>query len=132
MGAIVARTRWRDLRVLRAIHLMLAAEHRGISAKLDEAKLARALEQPRNLVRRGDADAVRLAAAYAVSIARSRALASGNGALGLAALDMVLRLGGRRLDCAEAEAAAVMRALEAGKIGAAEIEIWTRENAAPA
>lgn len=131
MGAVVARTRWRDQRALRAIHLMLAADCRGISANLEDTKLSRALEKPRRLVQQGDADVVRLAAGYAVSIARSHALASGNAALGLAALGTVLRMGGMRLDCMEAEASAVMRALEAGRIGAADIEAWTRENAVP-
>lgn len=132
MGAVVARTRWRDQRVLRAIHLMLAADYRGMSARLDEARLARALARPRDVVQHGDGDVVRLAASYAVSVTRSRSVTSGNAALGLAALSTVLRMGGMRLECAEAEAAAVMRALETGKIGAADFEAWTRENAASA
>lgn len=117
--------------MLRAIHLMLAADCRDMSFHLEEAELARALERPRRLVQRGDGDVVRLAAGYAVSIARSHALASGNAALGLAALGTVLRMGGMGLACTEAEAAAVMRALDAGRIGAADIEAWTRENAVP-
>lgn len=132
MGAIVGRTRWRDLRVIRAIHLMLAAEHRRMSDGLDESRLIRALERPRALVRGGDGDSARLAAAYAVAIARSRALASGSAALGLAALDMVLRRGGMRLECAEAEAAVVMRAVELGAIGGSEFEAWVRAHARPA
>ncbi len=131
MGAVVGRTRWRDLRVIRAIHLMLAAEHRRMSDGLDESRLIRALERPRALVRGGDGDSVRLAAAYAFAIARSRALASGNAALGLAALDMVLRRGHLRLDCAEAEAAAVLRAVETGALGGSGFEAWVRTRAAP-
>ena len=131
MGAVVARTRWRDQRALRAIHLMLAADCRDMSPSLEETKLSRALDKPRRLVQQGDADAIHLAAGYAVSIARCHALASGNAALALAALGTVLGVGGMRLECTEAEAAAVMRALEAGWIGAADIEAWTREYAVP-
>jgi len=129
VGAVVARTRWRDQRALRAIHLMLAADCRAMSAVLDETRLSRALEKPRRLVGQGDGDFVRLAAGYAAAIARSSALASGNAALALAALGTVLRMGGMRLGCTEAEAAAVMRAMEMGRIGAADVEAWARENA---
>ncbi|HLF58338.1 MAG TPA: hypothetical protein VI732_01785 [Alphaproteobacteria bacterium] len=131
-GPVIARMRWRDTRILRAIHLMLAAEYREIPPTLDEAKLARALEKPRALIQAGTADAFRLAASYAAAIAHSRALGRGNGALALAALDAVLRLGGKILDAPEAEAAAVLQELESGGIGAAEIEAWARANAAAA
>jgi len=130
MTPVVARTRWRDLRVLRAIHAMLAAEHRALATVLDEARLARALAAPRALIQSGEGDCFRLAASYAATIVNARPLACGNGALALAALDMVLRLAGRPLAAGEAEAVAAMRELEAGAIGAAEIEAWARANAA--
>jgi prophage maintenance system killer protein len=125
---VIARPRWRDTRILRAVHLMLAAERREVSPVLDGARLEKALTAPRALVQAGNPDPVRLAASYAAAAAR--ALTDGSGAFALATLETVLRLNGLTLEASEAEAAGVVGDFASGAISLTELETWARSKSA--
>lgn len=125
----LARPKWRDVKALLAMHGALAAEH-GLREGRGRRPLDKSLAAPRRLVTDGLADPHRLAASYCAGIARARPFLDGNAALALAALYVVLRLGGIRLEAPEHEAVAVIRDLQAGEIGEAELAAWTAKNSA--
>jgi prophage maintenance system killer protein len=127
----LTRPKWRDVKALVAMHGSLAAEH-GLREGQGRRPLDESLAGPRRLVTEGVTDAHRLAASYCAGIAGARPFLDGNAALALAAAYVVLRLGGTRLDAPEHEAVAVIRDLEAGEIGEAELEAWMAKNSAPA
>ena len=123
--------RWRDGAILMALARALQAEHPCMGRLIDTAKLEAGLSDARALMEAGVVDPYRLAAAYASGLMRAKPLACGTAALALAAIYVMLRVQGLRLAVSEVEAVAVLRDLEQGLIGPAEIEAWTRRSAQP-
>jgi death-on-curing protein len=113
--------KWRDERALKAMQAALAGEHGLAPCSADSRLLEKGLAEPQ-----------RLAAAYCAGVVRARPFAVANAALALMALYVTLRLGGYRLTAPETEAVAVIRDLEAARIGTAELEVWIERSAVPA
>lgn len=69
-----------------------------------------------------------LAAAYATGIVRDHPFVDGNKRTGFLAAYMFLALNGWELDAPEANAAAVILELAAGKVDEAQFSVWLKEN----
>jgi death-on-curing protein len=124
--------KWRDERALKAMQAALAGEHGLAPCSADSRLLEKGLAEPRRMMTGGATDPQRLAAAYCAGVVRARPFAVANAALALMALYVTLRLGGYRLTAPETEAVAVIRDLEAARIGTAELEVWIERSAVPA
>ncbi len=86
--------------------------------------LASALDRPRNKYAYGEVALPALAAAYGFGIARNHPFVDGNKRTALLAIYTFLGLNSVEFDADEAEAAAVIEALAAGKLSEAELAAW--------
>lgn len=117
----------------RFIHLELMAEHGGLMGPSREGSLEAVLARPQNLYNYAPENATleRLAAAYGFALCRGHCFPDGNKRLGLAVMDVFLRMNGSQLMASEAETAITLRAVAAGEISEEELAIWIRENSGP-
>lgn len=120
----MSEPRWIPAAAIRAIHAELIAEHGGLPGPVDEALLDAALNRPRHLYAYEDPSLPRLAAAYAFAFTGNHPFKDGNKRVALAAIDVFLRLNGRRLTAAESLAAAVIERLAAGQVSEAMLADW--------
>jgi death-on-curing family protein len=72
-----------------------------------------------------------LAAAYGVGVAKGHAFVDGNKRLAFAVMVAFLRVNGRRLDVAEAEATRVMLEVAVGAMGEDDLAAWLAANCRP-
>jgi death-on-curing protein len=119
--------RWIDRRALLLLHAETLAEHGGLPEIRDEALLDSALARPHQIYayERG-ADVARLAAAYAVGLARNYPFADGNKRTAFLALGLFLGLNGYRLAADKAEATVTMLGVAAGQLSEADFVSWVR------
>lgn len=98
-----------------------------------EGALEAALARPQNLYNYAPADAAleHLAAAYGFGLSRGHSFPDGNKRLGLAVMDVFLRMNGGQLTASEADAVITMRAVAAGEMSEEELAIWVRKNSGP-
>jgi death-on-curing protein len=117
----------------RFIHSELMAEHGGLIGPSREGALEAALARPQNLYNYAPKDATleRLAAAYGFGLSRGHCFPDGNKRLGLAAMDVFLRMNGRQLTASEADAVITMRAVAAGETSEEELAVWIQDNSGP-
>ena len=117
----------------RYIQSQLMAEHGGLTGPSREGTLEAALARPRNLYSYAPADATleHLAAAYGSGLCRGHCFSDGNKRLALAAMDVFLRMNGRQLTAAEADAVITIRAVAAGEISEVELAAWIGNNSGP-
>lgn len=117
----------------RFIHSELMTEHGGLMGPSREGALEAALARPQNLCnyRPDDATFDRLAAAYGFGLCRGHCFPDGNKRLGLAVMDVFLRMNGRQLTASEADAVFTMRAVAAGEMSEEELATWIRNNTGP-
>jgi death on curing protein len=121
---------WITRSVALAIHDAQVAEHGGPAGVRDLALLESALARPQNLAAYGeaDADAARLAAAYACAIAQNHPFVDGNKRTSNVVTLTFLELNGCELAAGDAEQVAVWLRVADGSMMEAELAAWLREN----
>jgi death-on-curing protein len=94
----------------------------------DLGLLESALARPQHLAAYDpDADAARLAAAYAFGVARNHPFIDGNKRTALVVLELFLTLNGHALKADDAGCVATMLALAAGELGEEALVGWVQE-----
>lgn len=87
--------------------------------------LESALARPQNLVAYGEVVTTeRLAALYAVGVAKAHAFVDGNKRIAFAVMVAFLKAHGRHLDATEGETTQIMLDVAASVIGEAELQSW--------
>ena len=120
--------RWLKEEVLMAVHDGQLAEHGGAESVRDAGLLSSALARPKNLAEYAQPSVFDLAAAYAAGIARNHPFVDGNKRTAFLAAYIFLALNGWELDAPEANAAAAVLELAAGKIDESQFSAWLKEN----
>ena len=120
--------RWLKEGVIIAVHDEQLVEHGGAEGVRDSGLLSSALARPKNLDGYEMPSVFDLAAAYATGIVRDHPFVDGNKRTGFLAAYMFLALNGWELDAPEANAAAVILELAAGKVDEAQFSVWLKEN----
>lgn len=115
---------WLSEALVLAIQAEQLAIFGGASGVRDAGLLASALDRPRNKFGYGEDELAVLAAAYAYGIARNHPFIDGNKRTALLAIYTFLGLNDLEFDVDEAEAAAVIEAMAAGKLSEAELAAW--------
>lgn len=125
--------RWISRKALEILHDVSIAEHGGLPGLRDDGLLESALARPQNLFAfEGVTDIPRLAASYAVGIARNHPFADGTKRAAFAALGLFLRLNGLRLVADQAEATVVMLDAAAGEMAEDALARWIDDSSRPA
>ena len=120
--------RWLKEEVIIAVHDEQLVEHGGAEGVRDSGLLSSALARPKNLDGYEMPSVFDLAAAYATGIVRDHPFVDGNKRTGFLAAYMFLALNGWELDAPEANAAAVILELAAGKVDDTQFSVWLKEN----
>lgn len=120
--------RWLSIQSILYMHHEMIAEHGGGRGVREVGLLESALARPRNLYEYEQADLPRLAAAYALGIARNHPFIEGNKRTALMALYTFLKLNGLQLAAAEEDAVVIMLRLAEGKLKEAELAQWIEGN----
>lgn len=120
---------WIPLHLAVNWHARLVERFGGMPGVRDIGLLEGALARPHNLVAYGElVTTERLAALYGVSVSKARAFIDGNKRIAFAVMVAFLKVHGRQLDVAEAEATRVMLAVAAGTMDEAGLEAWIAAN----
>jgi death-on-curing protein len=105
---------------------------REAAESLHALSLKSALARPRNLhLYEGTSDLARLAACYAVGLAKNHAFIDGNKRVAFIAAGAFLRLNGLRLVAKQAEATLVMLSVASSAMTEEELAIWISRNTQP-
>jgi death-on-curing protein len=121
---------WVSRRVLELLHDESLAEHGGAEGLRDSGLLDSAMARAQNIYAyENDADLIRLAAAYAIGIAKNHPFVDGNKRAVFIAAGLFLRLNGIRLKADKAEAVLVVLDLAAGELTESQFAEWLRRNA---
>lgn len=120
--------RWISKEALLALHDRSLALHGGAPGIRDEGLLESALARPANRYHyEGVGDVCELAASYLVALASNHAFTDGNKRAAFLAAGLFLRLNGRRLLAAQADAARTVLAVAAGSREIGPLTDWIRE-----
>jgi death-on-curing protein len=123
---------WIDRRALEQLHGLTIAQHGGADGLRDEGLLESALARPQNLhAYEGVTDPCRLAASYAVGLAKNHAFVDGNKRVAFIALGLFLRLNGVRLIADQAQATIVILSVASSTFTETELADWIQKNVAP-
>jgi death on curing protein len=118
---------WINRRALVLLHSETVAQHGGRSGILDEGRLDSALARPRQIFRyEPKHDIARLAAAYALGLARDHPFVDGNKRAAFIAVGLFLGLNGFRLVADQVDAARNVLSLAAGDINEEQFAQWIR------
>lgn len=119
---------WVDFEVVLAIHEAQLAEHGGSGGIRDRGLLESALARPRNLYHYSpDASLSRLAAAYALGIAKNHAFLDGNKRTAWVVCAVFLELNGRPVTAEQAKVVAMMLAAADGSVDEEQFGAWLDE-----
>jgi death-on-curing protein len=125
----VSEPRWIDRRALLLLHAEGLREHGGPEGLRDAGLLESALDRPRNLAAyEPESDLARLAACYAVGIARNHPFIDGNKRVAFLSLGLFLALNGQRLVADRVDAVRVMIDVAAGTTDELVLAAWIRAN----
>jgi death on curing protein len=119
---------WLSEALVLAVQAEQLAIFGGASGVRDAGLLASALDRPRNKLAYGEGNLPALAAAYAYGIARNHPFVDGNKRTALLAIYTFLGLNELEFDVDEAEAAAMIEAMAAGRVGEPELAAWIAEH----
>ncbi len=120
---------WLEAGEILAIHERLLALHGGAGGIRDEGLLRSALAKPRHRQAYDDeAGIAKLAAAYAAGIIANHPFVDGNKRTAFVAAALFVELNGYRFVASEEEAAEIVLALAAGKLGETEFAAWLGAN----
>ena len=123
--------RWTDQRPLALLHDETLAENGGAAGLRDASLLESALARPQNLLAYGKSDAVDLAGAYGVGLAKNHAFVNGNQRAAFLSVGLVLALNGFRLTAAQAGATLTFMATAASALDEVAFASWIRADSAP-
>jgi death on curing protein len=128
----VTEWRWLSKTALLLLHAESLTEHGGLEGLRDEGLLESALARPLNRhAYDGIADPARLAAAYAVGIARNHPFADGNKRAAFLSLGLFLALNGWRLVADQIDATRLIVEIAAGAISEDDLADWIRGHLTP-
>ncbi len=128
----MSEPKWVRRDVLELFHSQSLAEHGGAEGLRDEGLFESALARPRNLhAYEGATDLARLAASYAIGLAKNHAFVDGNKRIAFIAAGMFLRLNGMKLIAKQAEATLVMLSVASSAMDEIELAEWFRRNIQP-
>jgi death-on-curing protein len=119
---------WLARTVVLAIHTECLRAHGGADGVRDEGLLESALARPQHAAAYVDADLCRLAAAYAVGIARNHPFVDGNKRTALLAATVFLERNGLRFTASSAEAVVFTLGIADGTLAEAAFAQWLRAN----
>ena len=123
---------WLSKAVVLAIHDEQLAEHGGASGLRDEGLLDAALARPVNVVHYDwQANVGRLAAAYALGLAKTHPFMDGNKRLSFTVTETLLLLNGHRLVADDAACLHVWLAMASGALGDEAFIDWLQANVEP-
>jgi death-on-curing protein len=129
---VTGEPEWIARQVLILLHAEALAEHGGREGIRDESLLDSALARPRNLLAYGKGpDLARLAAAYAVAVARNHPFADGNKRAAFLSVGLFLGLNGYRLTADKVEATRVMLSVASGEFPEEGFADWIRRHMEP-
>ena len=112
-----------------AWHAVLIDRFGGAPGLRDRGLLESALARPQNLVLyESDVTVDRLAALYAVALAKAHAFIDGNKRIAFAVMIAFLKAHGRHLDATEVEATKIMLDVAAGLMDEPALERWITAN----
>jgi death on curing protein len=117
-------TVWISRELILAVHDEMLAQYGGASGIRDEGLLERALARPVNRAVYEEPDIAKLAALYAVSIARNHPFVDGNKRAAFGAMTLFLSLNGLELEAPEVEAAEIMLKMAGHCIEDEEFAAW--------
>lgn len=124
--------RWISKEAVLVLHDRSIALHGGAAGMHDEALLDSALERPANHLRyEGETDVCVLAAIYLVAVASNHPFTDGNKRAAFLAAGLFLRLNGRRLIAAQADAARAVLAVAGGQRDIAPLAEWILSRSEP-
>ena len=119
--------RWPAKQSLIVLHDRSIALHGGAPGLRDEGLLESALARPANRFHyEGVEDVCELAATYLVALAGNHPFIDGNKRAAFLAAGLFLRLNGRRLVAAQADAVRAVVAVAAGQDDIAQVAAWIR------
>ena len=122
-----AEPRWPSRAAALALHDRSIGLHGGAPGLRDEGLLESALARPANRFHYEAIDDVcALAATYLVALASNRAFTDGNKRVAFAVMGLFLRLNGRRLVAAQADAVRTVLAVAAGERDIDALAEWVR------
>jgi len=125
---VSSEPRWISKEALLALHERSLALHGGAPGVRDEGLLESALARPANRHHyEGVEDVCALAATYLVALASNHPFTDGNKRVAFLAAGLFLRLNGRRLVAAQADAARAVLAVAAGRRDIEEVAAWIRD-----
>jgi death on curing protein len=120
--------RWISKEALLVLHDRSLALHGGADGLRDEGLLESALNRPASRHHyEGVNDICELAATYLIALASNHAFIDGNKRAAFSAAGLFLRLNGRRLVAAQADAARTVLAVAAGRRDIDELAAWIRD-----
>ncbi|NBW51038.1 MAG: type II toxin-antitoxin system death-on-curing family toxin [Betaproteobacteria bacterium] len=120
--------KWVNRSVLLLLHEESLAEHGGAPGLRNEGLLDPALARPVNLALYEAPDAARLAAPYAVGLAKNHAFVDGNKRAAFLAVGLFLYSNGLRLRATQLDATMTMLDVASGNIDEMAFAQWLREN----
>ena len=120
--------RWLNRQALLLLHDESLVDHGGASGIRDEGLLDSALARPRNLALYETPDAARLAASYALGLAKNHAFVDGNKWVAFLAAGLFLGLNGYRLRTSQVDATLAVLALAAGELDELAFADWLRQH----
>ncbi len=120
--------RWLNRQALLLLHDESLVDHGGASGIRDEGLLDSALARPRNLALYETPDAARLAASYALGLAKNHAFVDGNKRVAFLAAGLFLGLNGYRLRTSQVDATLAVLALAAGEMDELAFADWLRQH----
>jgi death on curing protein len=123
--------RWLEEDVVFAIHDEQIAEHGGLAGVRESALLLSALARPQHLANYEKPDLARLAASYAVGIARNHPFLDGNKRTAFVVAGVFLLLNGYELVAGNSEKVRVMLSVADGTISEPKLAAWLRANIQP-
>jgi death-on-curing protein len=106
-------------------------EHGGLHGIRDRGLLEAGLARPQHLAAYEEPDAIRLAAAYAVGIARNHPFLDANKRTAVIAMEMFLTLNGYKLLYDDAACFPVVLQLATGEMSETDLAAWLAAGCAP-
>ncbi|MFN7902236.1 MAG: type II toxin-antitoxin system death-on-curing family toxin [Holosporales bacterium] len=123
---------WLDIEAVCAAHDAQIMEHGGLHGIRDRGLLEAGLARPQHLAAYEEPDVTRLAAAYAVGIARNHPFLDANKRTAMTAMIMFLWLNGYKCLYEEIAFFPVMLQLATGEMSETDLAAWLAAGCAPA
>jgi death-on-curing protein len=123
--------KWITREIALAAHARSLRDHGGPDGVRDEGMLQSALDRPKNLAAYGEPDIFELAASLLFGLAKNHPFVDGNKRAAFFSAYIFLGINGWELDSDEAEAAAIVFDLAAGKVSEDDLKKWLQAKCRP-